>query len=58
MSIRNGDKSRYHRQRKKRISLRERNRVMFEGQGGAKAAAGTAASTGKADKPAKPKAAR
>jgi hypothetical protein len=59
MSIRNGDKSRYHRQRKKRISLRERNHILFEGQGGARAAAtGKAASTGKAAKPAKPKVAK
>jgi hypothetical protein len=49
MSIRNGDKSRYHRMRKKRISLRERNRSLLAGT------KGTAA--GKPS-PAKPKASR
>ena len=34
MSIRNGDKSRYHRMRKKRISLRERNRSRLPGTKG------------------------
>ena len=34
MSIRNGDKSRYHRMRKKRISLRERNRSRLTGTQG------------------------
>jgi hypothetical protein len=49
MSIRNGDKSRYHRMRKKKISLRERNRRLLA------ATKGTAA--GKPS-PAKPNASR
>jgi hypothetical protein len=57
MSIRNGDKSRYHRMRKKRISLRERNRSLLAGAatavGTKTAAKGKAASS---NQPAKPKA--
>jgi hypothetical protein len=57
MSIRNGDKSRYHRIRKKRISLRERNRILFEGaKGGTKGAVAGKASP--SEKPGKPKVAR
>jgi hypothetical protein len=59
MSIRNGDKSRYHRMRKKRISLRERNRSLLAGAATAGGTKGAAEKTpARSNQPAKPKLSR